>query len=219
MPTPRAIPYYDAIAGDYDRADGDLSRRLGERYLEFLVNIKIPGGKMLDVGIGTGLMTQAFRKRGRAIHGVDGSPNMIEAAVGNGFKRENLHVVDLETAPLPFDDDSFSITITNSSLVYIHNAAQVVAEMIRVTKPGGIIVIDPLVHLNDFADTVSFVTRDGIPPNHAQSDNELHRIFAAHGVEILKEMSFGGRDFDHPQHGPVKTEDVVYILRKRPAPA
>ena len=219
MPRPTAIAYYDAVAHDYDRADGELSQRMGERYLEFLVDIKIPGGKMLDVGIGTGLMTQAFRKRGRAIYGVDGAPNMIEEAVRNGVKRENLAVVDLETSSLPHADDTFSFTVTNSALAYIHNASQVVAEMIRVTKPGGIILIDPLVHLNDFPDVVGFVTGENRPPNYAQSDDALQSLFAAHGAEILKDLSFGGDDFTHPQYGDVKTENVVYILRKRPAPA
>jgi SAM-dependent methyltransferase len=89
------------------------------------------GAKLLDVGCGTGWVSDHFSD----YTGVDGSPDAVEAASKLG---RNVRLVDL-AGPLPFGDAVFDGAILKDILEHVPDPVFTVREVQRVLKPGGIV--------------------------------------------------------------------------------
>lgn len=98
-------------------------------------------GKLLDVGSGTGNLGYLLRKSGQgcSIIGIDSSHAMLARAVKKD-PRSWYREGDLDD-PFPFNDEIFSAVISINSLYTAKNPDHVVAEMKRVLKKGGLLVI------------------------------------------------------------------------------
>ena len=139
-----AISYDSTIEAEFDENSG-----IGyEEYMEELLSIfDVPeGGRILDVATGTALVAIAIAQKMRGdchIIGIDMTPGMIDQAKHN-LKRSGMgDVITLEersAEKLPFDDCSFDLV--NCSLAIHHmNVPRALAEMSRVMKPRGQLVV------------------------------------------------------------------------------
>ncbi|HPF78742.1 MAG TPA: class I SAM-dependent methyltransferase [Alphaproteobacteria bacterium] len=219
MTRPTAIEYYNAIAHDYARADHEHSEQQAEHYLSWLVHFNVPAGKMLDVGIGAAGIALPFKKEGFTVFGVDGAPKMIEEANRAGIPKKNLKCADLEKGRLPYRKESFDVVVTGAALGYLTNGCDVIREMIRVTKPGGVIVMDPQVHDGDFEDTFGIASREGRPPTFIHSGKAIKALIAEFNLEVLGEIPLSDEKvIPHPTHGNLIIEDISYFLRRPAAP-
>jgi SAM-dependent methyltransferase len=96
-------------------------------------------GRVLDVGSGTGTVTEelAGRTAGQVL-GLDHDPEMVTYARNRGGQAEyrlgDAHV-------LPFPDAQFDVTACHFLLMWCHDPARAAAEMVRVTRPGGAVLI------------------------------------------------------------------------------
>jgi ubiquinone/menaquinone biosynthesis C-methylase UbiE len=101
-----------------------------------------PGEEVLDVGCGTGVIDRWLSHRtGRAnpITAIDRSPYMLREAAYLARKEELEEVIKFQEGnaeKLPFPDSSFAVTISTTVMEHV-NADLMLAEMVRVTKPGG----------------------------------------------------------------------------------
>jgi len=109
------------------------------------------GELILDAGSGTGIFTEAFISRGADVVGLDISFAMLRRAVakhpglaGRSVAADMLH--------LPFGDSVFDKTVSVTAVEFIADAERAVAELFRVTKPGGIVVVATLNSLSPWAD-------------------------------------------------------------------
>jgi ubiquinone/menaquinone biosynthesis C-methylase UbiE len=98
-------------------------------------------GDVLEVAVGTGLNLPEYPLDAR-VTGIDLSPEMLELA----RRRISLsgHDIDLRTGDaqdLPFDDESFDVVVCTYSLCNIPDPAVAIAEMRRVLRPGGRLVL------------------------------------------------------------------------------
>jgi ubiquinone/menaquinone biosynthesis C-methylase UbiE len=106
------------------------------------------GLSVLDVGSGTGADTttvaEAVAPNGRAV-GLDYSERMVDEArsrvADSGLPIEFVHG---DAHALPFDDDSFDRCRAERVLIHVADPAKAIGEMVRVTKPGGRVVISDL---------------------------------------------------------------------------
>jgi len=123
-----------------DQADGHpLIRTLKHRLLE--VCPVQPGDQVLDVGCGlgheAGRLAALAGPQGR-VSGVDSNPDMIVGATRRAADRDlpvTFQVADAQQ--LTFADDTFDLCRTERVLRYVERADAAIAEMVRVTKPGG----------------------------------------------------------------------------------
>lgn len=95
--------------------------------------------RVLDVGSGTGAVTEelAARTAGR-VTGVDIDPAMV------AFARARDGAADYRLGDahhLPFADSWFDVTVCHFVLLWCRRPAQVVREMVRVTRPGGTVLV------------------------------------------------------------------------------
>jgi ubiquinone/menaquinone biosynthesis C-methylase UbiE len=100
---------------------------------------------VLDVACGPGLLTCALARHVRSVAGIDLTSEMIRWAKLLAAAKNLSNVVwkTGDASALPYNDHRFTAVITRYSLHHIIDPRAVLAEMVRVCKPGGkIVVID-----------------------------------------------------------------------------
>ena len=98
------------------------------------------GGKLLDVACGTGYpFADFFQKAGYLVYGIDISPDLIQKCRQLN-SRVNSEVGSAED--MDYLDDYFDCTYCFHSTWYFSNLNKVIDEMLRVTRPGGLIMFD-----------------------------------------------------------------------------
>jgi len=95
-------------------------------------------GVLLDAGGGTGRVSQAFIGLASKCFVADGSRKMLMQA----FEKDGLVPVCSYTEKLPFPDEYFDRIIMVDALHHVENQASTIAEMCRVLKIGGRLVIE-----------------------------------------------------------------------------
>jgi len=105
----------------------------------------VAGTSLLDVGCGDGELASQLARRGASVTGLDADPAMIAAAHRRPeFANGRLRLVEGKAEQLPFDDALFDRVVAVTVLCFIPDAASAVAEMARVLKPGGRLVVGEL---------------------------------------------------------------------------
>jgi ubiquinone/menaquinone biosynthesis C-methylase UbiE len=175
-----------------------------------------PGERVLDIGSGTGNAALLAAERGGRVIGIDTSPRLINIA----RKRAEAKAlkVDFEVcdaARLPFEDGAFDIILDALSLAFIGDRAGVLAELARVTAPGGRIVWSAWLPnganfeavkarglaAQELGRAASKYAASGLPSSEWHDAEALRPLFAAHGFTIgieqnkLRYTAPSARDF------------------------
>jgi demethylmenaquinone methyltransferase / 2-methoxy-6-polyprenyl-1,4-benzoquinol methylase len=136
---------FAGVAREYERMGTLLSLGQDGRWRRFLVSrIELPpGGSLLDVATGTGLVARAVSDRhpGATVLGLDQSEEMLRAGVwadaGRGRAPRTILLGRAER--LPFADGTFDAVTFTYLLRYVDDPAATVAELARVLHPGGML--------------------------------------------------------------------------------
>lgn len=104
-----------------------------------------PGDRVLDVGCGIGLETTRLLKHvgpAGAVVGVDLNAPMIDVARDRlGDAAGQIEYAVMDARQLDFPDDSFDVSRTERVLRYIEQPELALREMVRVTRPGGRVIV------------------------------------------------------------------------------
>lgn len=104
-----------------------------------LAELTDTGARVLDAGCGTGLAGEELARRGYGIiDGMDISPDMLDVARDKGVYKD-LRTQDM-TKPLDYDTDSYDAVTCVGTFTHAHVGPTGFDELVRITKPGGIIV-------------------------------------------------------------------------------
>jgi ubiquinone/menaquinone biosynthesis C-methylase UbiE len=98
----------------------------------------LPVGVALDAACGTGRHAAYLASLGHTVIGVDTTPEMLEVARQKVPDAE-LHEADLHDLPLP--DDSVDLVVCAIALSHFPDLAPVFAELVRVLRPNGHLVL------------------------------------------------------------------------------
>jgi ubiquinone/menaquinone biosynthesis C-methylase UbiE len=109
-----------------------------------------PGEEILDAGCGTGLFTLDFLAREAQVVGLDISHEMLKYAMNRtaGYSFFEVHG---DMLYLPFKDNYFDKSVSVTAIEFIADAKRAIDELIRVTRPGGYIVVATLNSLSSWA--------------------------------------------------------------------
>lgn len=145
-----------------------------------------PGARLLDLGCGGGLLAPHVPP-GYEHHGVDLNAAALEQAAARGVR-----TLRTDVTAVPLEDGFADVVVAGELLEHVPDPEAVVAEAVRLLRPGGTVVFDTI------ADTlwarVSLVwvgeRMPGGPPPRIHdptlfvAPDRLRHAFAAHGVEV-----------------------------------
>lgn len=145
--TPRFALDADAVrvayrrwAGVYDNSFGSFTRITRQRAVA-AVNA-LPGTRVLEVGVGTGLALPRYRTDKR-VTGIDLSTEMLERArqrvAAHGLTNVEA-LLEMDAEATAFADASFDIAVAMFVASVVPNPRRLLAEMRRVVRPGGSIL-------------------------------------------------------------------------------
>jgi SAM-dependent methyltransferase len=100
----------------------------------------VAGRRILDAGCGSGPLFAALRDRGAVVSGFDSSAGMLEQARRRLGDDADLQLADLDR-PLPYPDGAFDDVIAVLVLHYLEDWTAPLAELRRVLKPGGRLIV------------------------------------------------------------------------------
>jgi SAM-dependent methyltransferase len=103
----------------------------------------LPAGDALDAACGTGRFSARLAARGHRVIGVDSSPGMLDVARAK-VPDVDFRLGDLDELPLP--DASVDLVLCALALAHVRDLAPVMAELARVVRPGGHVVITDAHH-------------------------------------------------------------------------
>jgi SAM-dependent methyltransferase len=133
---------HDRIADRYGCAvDDSLAAQLKYR----LVLRHAPrNARVLDVGCANGLHLRKIAPQCREIVGIDVNTRMLELARSMIVAERigNARVLEMDATGLRFDDASFDVAYSFSTLLLISRAEDAIAEIARALRPGGLAVLD-----------------------------------------------------------------------------
>ncbi|MDS0199176.1 class I SAM-dependent methyltransferase [Microbacterium imperiale] len=145
---------FDQVAGAYDRTNDILS--LGQDRLWRIAATRAiapqRGERILDLAAGTGASSVSLARSGAEVVAADFSPGMIAEGIrrygaqapGGGIP--NLSFVEADATQLPFADAEFDVVTISFGLRNVNDPRRALAEMLRVTKPGGRLLISEFSH-------------------------------------------------------------------------
>lgn len=142
-----AVPYLGPEVYVRWRASelGAITERLEQDLVLELVG-DVAGCRVLDIGCGDGVLAVTLRQRGAAaVVGLDASESMLDAAKMRASEQDVDVALCLGHAEnLPFADQSFDVVVAVTILCFVAEAEQTFAEIGRVLRPGGRLVIGEL---------------------------------------------------------------------------
>lgn len=133
--------HYDAFAEAYARAnENGLFNRWYARPAVLDLLGHVTGRRILDAGCGSGPLLADLTERGASVAGFDASHAMIGLARKRLGDEADLKVADL-TQPLPYAAEAFDDALAVLVLHYLEDWSRPLAELRRVLKPGGRLVV------------------------------------------------------------------------------
>ena len=129
----RWAPVYDAVFGPVFRQGRLAAVEAAEEI----------GGRILEVGVGTGLSLPSYRKSNRIV-GIDISEPMLDKARDRVRKQNLSHVEAIQygdAEQLNFADGSFDVLVAQYVVTAVPNPERALNEFVRVVRPGGEIIL------------------------------------------------------------------------------
>lgn len=137
---------FDEVAPRYDLTNAVLS--LGQdrgwrRAVAAALGLR-PGERVLDLAAGTATSSAALARSGSHVVGCDFSLGMLR--VGARARHDGVELVAGDALRLPFADASFDAVTISFGLRNTHDIDVALAELLRVTRPGGRLVVCEFSH-------------------------------------------------------------------------
>lgn len=155
--------FYGALAED--------TAVLLEALSQDVQGVGLNGQRVLDVGGGPGYFAEAFGERGAGYVGLEPSISEMSAAGLSGYG-----AVRGDGTALPFKDGVFDVTYSSNVVEHVPDPAALCDEMLRVTRPGGLVVVSYTVWLGPFGGHET-----GLWPHYVGGDFARRRYERVHG--------------------------------------
>ncbi|XPP27308.1 MAG: bifunctional demethylmenaquinone methyltransferase/2-methoxy-6-polyprenyl-1,4-benzoquinol methylase UbiE [Leucobacter sp.] len=134
---------FDEVSPRYDLINDVLSAGQSRLWRVAMTRALQPrkGMRVLDLAAGTGTSSAAIARHGAEVTAADFSEGMLAVGRERQAGNELIEFVHADATALPFEDDSFDAATISFGLRNVSDPRRALAEMRRVVRPGGRIVI------------------------------------------------------------------------------
>jgi SAM-dependent methyltransferase len=208
---------------------GDFGRRYVLDPVMLARALALKPRTMLDAGCGEGRFCRMLAERGIETTGIDPTPSFIAHA---RTRHPAGRYLEAKAEALPFADASFDLVVSYLTLIDIPDIAPAIAEMTRVMKPGGALLV---ANLNSFntacADTgwIKTALRELVhyPVDHYLDERSMwieyrgirivnhHRPFSTY-MKLLLAQGLVLTHFDEPPPAPNAPQPKAARYRRLP---
>lgn len=132
---------FSRSADDYDKV-AVLQREMGERMLERLDVVRLQPQTVLDVGCGTGFVTEGLLKRysKAQVIALDFALPMLRHAKRRGTWLRRPRCLCADAERLPLADDSVDLIFSNATIQWCNSLPDTFGEFLRILRPGGLLM-------------------------------------------------------------------------------
>jgi demethylmenaquinone methyltransferase/2-methoxy-6-polyprenyl-1,4-benzoquinol methylase len=182
---------FDDVAGRYDVTNDVLSLgqdRLWRKAVVRAVDAR-PGERVLDIAAGTGTSSEPFADAGIDVVPADFSLGMLR--VGNR-RRPDLGFTAADALRLPFADASFDVVTMSFGLRNVSDTRGALREFLRVTRPGGRLVVCEFSHPTNaaFRKVYSEYLMRSLPPIARRvSSNPESYVYLAESIQAWPDQA------------------------------
>ena len=148
---------------------------------------------VLDVACGPGIVTCEFAAHAGAVTGVDITPAMIDQAAR---RQGELGITNIDwqtgtVTSLPYPDNSFTLVITRYSFHHLLDPVAALAEMIRVCRPGGRVLVADVAVPADKSKAYDRLEILRDPSHvHALTEPEFDELFTKSGLQGCRRTAY-----------------------------
>lgn len=146
---------WESVAAGFDDSVSPLTMRFGETVVDHL-DVG-PGTTLLDVGAGSGALAIPAARRGADVLAVDLAPTMIDRLNARARDLPNLRGQVMDGEHLDLADNAFDVSGSINGVTLFPQVDAGIAEMARVTKPGGKVALVCFAHSVAHAEFVAFL--------------------------------------------------------------
>jgi SAM-dependent methyltransferase len=146
--------------------------------------------RALDVGTGAGALALALAPHVREVVGVDRVPELLTLARERAGDLRDVTFVEGDATALPFDDGSFDLGCTLRTLHHVPRPELVLAELARVTRPGGrLLVVDQIAPVDPLEALAVDRFERARDPGHARllPEIDLRHLFEANRLALIRD--------------------------------
>lgn len=213
----REASYWDSVYKEGEEALSIYAVHYRQRHklvMGMIEALRMPAdSRVLDAGCGPGAYLNPLLRMGFEVAAIDQSAKMIETAEANCAPedRERVTLKVSGADQIPFPDRMFDLVTNIAVLMYVPDDRRVVAELFRVVKPGGALIIT-VDNRRDLADMVDLPgrmrraiqrsrPRPAEPPSSVRSapeikprrysPAEMRRLLVGAGFVVDEEASLG----------------------------
>jgi ubiquinone/menaquinone biosynthesis C-methylase UbiE len=198
-----------------------MKQTTDERALNALVGLTGAAAtdRVLDVACGPGFLTMAFARVAERVDGLDATDVFLAHARAEAQSRglANVAFRSGDAENLPFDDARFDVVSCRAAFHHFERPDRVLAEMQRVAKVGGRLLVADMLSDEDAAKAAYHNATERLcDPSHVRAlpPSEFGRMFESAGLEIVQQSTFAmDNDFDewleHGGPGPDAARQIV----------
>lgn len=221
------LEIYDDVAGqwwsDEIRWVRTLKNMVPGRLKWFDQQIDWQGKEVLDLGCAGGFMAEALDDRGAWVTGIDPAAEAIAAARAHARQEGRTIAYDVGVGEdMPYEDARFDAVVCVDVLEHVSDLDQVVREVARVLRPGGLFLFDtinrnPLSKLATITfaeDVLKLLPKGTHDPDMFIKPDELKRSLQQAGLTPHKFTGLGPRGINKRgdlKFGPLPMTSIIFM--------
>lgn len=192
--------FWSRIAGVYDLIENIYNGKANARTTDYVASLMSEDDRVLECACGTGMFSVKIAPRVKELVATDFAEGMLKKAAAKCRKLDNVTVEPGDITSLKYEDASFDKAVAANVIHLLDDPSKAIAELKRVVKPGGTIIIPTYIHFGASAAAGLF--------NKAGAD--FKRYFDAETYkEFFKEMGIDNVTF-HVCEGRMACDVAVF---------
>lgn len=141
--------FWDKVAGLYDFVEGILNGKVYQGTGKAVAEEIAPDDHVLECACGTGAISVCVAPVCAHLTATDFSKEMLKRAARKAKKFPNMDVAFADITSLGFGDNRFDKVIAGNVIHLLDNPNGAIAELVRVCKPGGKVIIPTYINMTE----------------------------------------------------------------------